>query len=153
MLRPPPSEEVCMLTTSMWTSDNWNQKADDWYSKTSTYYLTTNKSENLAQADHVPHNPLHHTVFKTSFLKTIRESRSFEHELPILLPGPHVGCSGNKHHSLPWSRVSRLLSCIQASRPRFGLVTKEIRVIVVAQATCKLNTLPWEQSPTFRALF
>ena len=60
--------------------------------KTSTYYLTTNKSENLAQADHVPHNPLHHTVFKTSFLKTIRESRSFEHELPILLPGPHVGC-------------------------------------------------------------
>ena len=60
--------------------------------KTSTYYLTTNKSENLAQVDHVPHNPLCHTVFKTCLLKTIMESNSFEHKLPILLAGPHLGC-------------------------------------------------------------
>ena len=47
-------------------------------------YLTTHQSENCAWADHVPCDPLPHTVFKNPSLKVTGEFWSFEHELPIL---------------------------------------------------------------------
>ena len=35
-------------------------------------YLTPNQSEDGPQADHAPHNPLPHPVFKNLFLKAIK---------------------------------------------------------------------------------
>ena len=52
----------------------WNQKVDDM----SPDCFTTNQSE-CPRANHAPHNPLPHPVFKNLSPKAIREFGSFEH--------------------------------------------------------------------------
>ena len=51
-------------------------------------YLTTNQSEEYAQADQVPCNHLPHPVFKNPSPKDVEGFGSFEHEWPILLAWP-----------------------------------------------------------------
>ena len=48
-------------------------------------HLAINHSENFAQADHTPHDPLPHTVFKNPSLKAIGEFGSSEHKVHVLL--------------------------------------------------------------------
>lgn len=54
------------------------------------FYLTTNQLEEYPQADQAPCNPLPHFAFKIPSPKAIGRFRSFEQELPILLPWPHT---------------------------------------------------------------
>ena len=87
---------------------------------TSQGYLTTHQSENCARADHVPHDPLPHFVFKNPSLKAIGGFRSFEHKLPSLLSWP-----GNKHcisFTATWCQQLGF-AAHQASGPKFGSVT------------------------------
>ena len=77
-------------------------------------YLTTNQSE--GRADHAPTLSLC-LAFKTPSRKAFGEFGSFEHELPILLAWPHVGCLGT-NAALPftttrWQQID-FTACSQA---------------------------------------
>ena len=89
---PWDPKESDMTEQPIWTKLNWTEPPwAGWSLKTDNIdlcdlsnYLTTHQSENCAWADHIPCDPLPHTVFKNPFLKVTGEFWSFEHELPIL---------------------------------------------------------------------
>ena len=89
--------------------------------KTLPCYLTVNQSENYAQADHVPCDPLPHTVFKNPSLKALGEFRSFENELPVLLAWCPAMNSVHSFATTPCQWIG--FSARQVSRPKFSLVT------------------------------
>ena len=77
-----------MLTTSTETSDQLKPEVDDVDSPNTSSNLTTNQAEERPQADQTSCASFPHFAFKNRSLKTLREFRSLQHELPILLALP-----------------------------------------------------------------
>ena len=77
-----------MLITSPETSDQLKPELMMLIPQMPSSNLTTNQTEECPQADQTPCAPLPHFAFKNRSLKTMREFRSLEHELPILLALP-----------------------------------------------------------------
>ena len=103
--------------------------------ETLPHYLTVNQAENYAQADHVPYDPLPHTVFKNPSLKALGEFRSFENELPVLL----AWCPAINTMFLPHKSVSvDWLFCTLSEQNQCGSVTTVVNVFSVHSDKIKL---------------
>ena len=90
-------------------------------------YLTTNQSEECPGADHTPHKPPPHPIFKNLSLKAFREFGHLSTSCPDSLLG-----SCNKHHTFLHHNLVSVdwLYCMQMSRPEFGLVTLALPAVV-----------------------
>ena len=132
----------------IWTKLNWTEPPwAGWSLKTDNTdlcdlpnYLTTHQSENCAWADHIPCDPLHHTVFKNPSLKVPGEFWSFEHELPILPAWSH-----NTHCTFLYHTWYQYLgfAAHQMSKPKIWFSSKTLKKTNLTQSNKNWSAITW----------